>query len=78
MPMAIAAVSTSGANAPRIRPEKSDMKNLLVRFVREEEGQDIIEYALLGAFISIIAIATVRFVGLDVLRIFTLIDTELG
>jgi len=54
------------------------MKNLLARFIRDEEGQDIIEYALLGAFISIIAIATVRFVGLDVLRIFTLIDTELG
>ena len=31
------------------------MKNLFVRFVREEEGQDIIEYALLAAFISIVA-----------------------
>ncbi len=29
------------------------MKNLMTRFVREEEGQDIIEYALLAAFISI-------------------------
>ena len=24
------------------------MKSLIVRFVREEEGQDLIEYALLG------------------------------
>jgi Flp pilus assembly pilin Flp len=31
------------------------MKNLFVRFVREDEGQDIIEYALLAAFISVSA-----------------------
>ena len=31
------------------------MKNLFVRFVREEAGQDLIEYALLAAFISIVA-----------------------
>jgi Flp pilus assembly pilin Flp len=66
MPMAIATVSTSGAKAPRIRPEKSDMKNLLVRFVREEEGQDIIEYALLGAFISIVATVAITAIGVDV------------
>ena len=29
------------------------MKNLIARLVREEEGQDIIEYSLLAAFISI-------------------------
>ena len=28
------------------------MKNLFVRFVREEEGQDLIEYALLAALIA--------------------------
>ncbi|HNV02576.1 MAG TPA: Flp family type IVb pilin [Vicinamibacterales bacterium] len=39
------------------------MKNLIRRFIRDEEGQDIIEYALLAAFISIIAIAAVRAVG---------------
>jgi len=77
MPMAIAAVSTSGAKAPRISPEKSDMKNLLVRFIREEEGQDIIEYALLGAFISIIAIIAVKAVGQDVNTIFECIDAGL-
>ena len=32
------------------------MKNLIQRFIREEEGQDIIEYALLAAFISICAV----------------------
>jgi pilus assembly protein Flp/PilA len=54
------------------------MKNLIARFVREEEGQDIIEYALLGAFISIIAIVAIRAVGQDVNRIFGAIDVALG
>ena len=54
------------------------MKNLFARFIREEEGQDIIEYALLGAFISIIAIVAITNVGLDVDRIFNAIDAALG
>ena len=29
------------------------MKQLLVRFIREEEGQDLIEYALLAAIIAL-------------------------
>ena len=33
------------------------MKNLIVRFVREENGQDLIEYSLLAALISVGSIA---------------------
>ena len=29
------------------------MKNLFVRFVREDEGQDLIEYAFLAVFIGL-------------------------
>ncbi len=36
------------------------MKNLLKRLMQEEAGQDVIEYALLGAGISIVAIADDR------------------
>jgi Flp pilus assembly pilin Flp len=46
------------------------MNNLLVRFIREEEGQDVIEYGLLGAFLSIVAILTITEVGQDVDRLF--------
>ena len=42
------------------------MKALINRFVREDEGQDIIEYALLAAFISIIAIVIIQAVGTEV------------
>ena len=31
------------------------MKALLVRFVRDDQGQDLIEYALLGTFVSLAA-----------------------
>jgi len=37
--------------------------NFLRRFVREEDGQDMVEYALLASFISIVAIATLRLIG---------------
>ena len=30
------------------------MKNLIVRFVREEEGQDLIEYAMLATLIALV------------------------
>jgi len=33
------------------------------KFLREEEGQDVIEYALLAFFISIFAIVTIKLVG---------------
>lgn len=35
----------------------------LKRILREEEGQDMVEYGLLGAFISIVAIAALRAIG---------------
>lgn len=39
------------------------MKNLIKRFIHEEEGQDMVEYALLAALISIVAIVAVRSIG---------------
>jgi pilus assembly protein Flp/PilA len=53
------------------------MTNLLQRFIREEDGQDIIEYALLAAFISIIAIVAVKSVGTSVNTIFGKVDAGL-
>jgi pilus assembly protein Flp/PilA len=47
------------------------MKGLMVRFVREEEGQDIIEYALLAAFISIVAWGILVTIGTDVTSVYT-------
>jgi pilus assembly protein Flp/PilA len=53
------------------------MKNLIARFIREEEGQDVIEYGLLGAFISVVAALTIVAIGGDVTTMFNTIDTAL-
>jgi len=39
------------------------MKNVIVRFVREDAGQDLIEYALLGAFVSLAAAVGAQTLG---------------
>jgi len=43
--------------------ERKEIMKYLNRFVREEDGQDMVEYALLAAFISIVAIAALRAIG---------------
>jgi Flp pilus assembly pilin Flp len=39
------------------------MKPLVDQWLRDEHGQDLIEYALLTAFISLIAIAAITNIG---------------
>jgi pilus assembly protein Flp/PilA len=53
------------------------MKNLIQRFIREESGQDLIEYAMLAALISIAAIATLRLIGPNIIAIFQRVQAAL-
>jgi pilus assembly protein Flp/PilA len=39
------------------------MENFIARFVREDEGQDLVEYALLIAFVSLAAIVGMQALG---------------
>ena len=39
------------------------MKNLIAGFFRDESGQDLIEYALLGSFVSIAALLGAQSLG---------------
>jgi len=39
------------------------MKALFTRFVRDDQGQDLIEYALLGSFVSLAAYLGADFLG---------------
>ncbi len=39
------------------------MKNLIARFVREEEGQDLVEYAMLITFIALACIVGMQTLG---------------
>ncbi len=51
------------------------MRNLFARFVREDEGQDIIEYSLLAAFISISGYLILTDIGTSVNAIYTRVQT---
>jgi Flp pilus assembly pilin Flp len=42
------------------------MRRLVLRAVREEDGQDLIEYAMLAGFISLIAITAITGIGSQV------------
>jgi pilus assembly protein Flp/PilA len=77
MPMAIATCVHQRGESSAHPFGESDMKNLLARFIREEEGQDVIEYALLGAFISVVAGGLIVTVGEDVIDLFTTIEGAL-
>ena len=46
------------------------MKSLLARFVREEEGQDLIEYALLAGLISLVCVLAITNAGQKVSTLF--------
>jgi pilus assembly protein Flp/PilA len=59
---------------------RQDMKlfNTVRNFVRNEEGQDLIEYALLVALISLVCVAALTSAGSNVNTIFDKIKTKLG
>jgi len=54
------------------------MKSLLKRFVREEEGQDLIEYALLAGFISLVAVTAITNVGAGVNGVYNNINAQVA
>ena len=64
------------------RPEDTHMAlSLITRLqsiVRREEGQDLLEYALLVALIALVAVAAVTAAGQSVNQIFSAIAGALG
>ena len=47
------------------------MKNLIQRFIREESGQDLIEYALLAALIAVALVGAMQLVTGGITGVFT-------
>lgn len=54
------------------------METILKTFWQEEEGQDLVEYSLLLAFIALAAIALLSAAGGSVKTIWTSINTNLS
>ena len=53
------------------------MKSMFVRFVREDAGQDLIEYGLLVGIITIGAITAITLIGPKVAGYFTSLNAKL-
>jgi pilus assembly protein Flp/PilA len=53
------------------------MKNLFLRLWKEEEGQDLTEYALLLVLISLVAVVSMKTVGSAVSDVFVNATTNL-
>jgi pilus assembly protein Flp/PilA len=71
--------ATLGATALRwaYSPQEERMKSLLKRLVREEAGQDLIEYGLLIGLITAGAIAAISSIGPKVESYYTFLDGQL-
>jgi len=53
------------------------MKNLLRRLLRQDEGQDLIEYSLLIGIITLAAITAIEAIGPKVAAYFGTLNTDL-
>lgn len=51
---------------------------MLKKIINDEHGQDLIEYGLLGSFISISAIATLRIIGGPIDAMYQVVLSELS
>lgn len=50
----------------------------LTNFIKSEDGTTAVEYALLAALISVVAIAAFDAVGLNLTKVFTKISTSMA
>jgi len=54
------------------------MKSMFVRFVREDAGQDLIEYAMLATLIALVGGATAATLGTNLSTWYTNMGTTVG
>ncbi len=54
------------------------MTQLFYRFIRGDEGQDLIEYALLAGFISLVAVVAITNVGSGVNTVYGNVQTQVA
>jgi pilus assembly protein Flp/PilA len=71
----------SSPDEPRDLPAPNQgewkLKNLFNRFVNEEAGQDLIEYALLAGLISIVCVLAIAAAGTKVSTLFDHVKTSI-
>jgi Flp pilus assembly pilin Flp len=58
--------------------EERQMKNLIARFARDEEGQDLIEYALLCTLVALAAAVAAESLGTNLSAWYTAMATKVS
>ena len=69
---------TGGSQKESLMSGGHVMKQLFMQFLKEEDGATMVEYAILVALISVVAIGTIALIGTDVNNAFTTVETQLG
>jgi pilus assembly protein Flp/PilA len=54
------------------------MKNLLMQFLKEEDGQDLVEYALIVAAVGLALITTVNQLSQGIISLYSSITGDLS
>ena len=54
------------------------MKAFIDRFIREDEGQNLVEYALLAGLVALVALAAIQSIGTNVNTVFGKIRDKLA
>ena len=54
------------------------MKKFLIRLTAEEDGQDLIEYALLAGFIALSSTAMITSIGTGVNTVYTAVNADVA
>ena len=54
------------------------MKRFAIRLMRDESGQDLIEYALLAGFISLVAVVAITNVGSGVNTVYGNVNAQIA
>ena len=54
------------------------MRKFLIRLTVEEDGQDLIEYALLAGYIALASVAMITNIGTGVNTVYTAVNTEVA
>jgi pilus assembly protein Flp/PilA len=54
------------------------MKSLLIRFLKDEEGQDLVEYALIVAAVGLALITTVNQLSQGIVSLYSSITQDLS
>ena len=56
----------------------TSFKSTAARFMRDEDGVTLMEYAILAGLIAVVSITTIGLVGTNINRVFGVVNTSLS